>query len=217
MTDFEQLTMNCPKCGKEYEDFDGVGERRRAEHWIREWRERSKGFDILHGHYLTACQERDQARIESSKAIMESGERVLYFAEANEKLRAELEALRAPLPDAELAEIEKEFDQEYEQDSMKAEAYGGARVATLLRALRAERARVKVVEQQWRDLFDSSAAEQQRRFEREEETLALLSSCRPVVEAVLEFREAGWDTPQWHALLHEFRTMSLPTLPEPPK
>lgn len=22
---FEQPTMNCPKCGKEYEDFDGVG------------------------------------------------------------------------------------------------------------------------------------------------------------------------------------------------
>ncbi len=23
--DFEQSTMNCPRCDKEYEDFDGVG------------------------------------------------------------------------------------------------------------------------------------------------------------------------------------------------
>lgn len=25
MSEFEQPMMDCPKCGKEYEDFDGVG------------------------------------------------------------------------------------------------------------------------------------------------------------------------------------------------
>lgn len=136
---------------------------------------------------------------------------VTEVKEQNDMLRAELEALRAPLPDAELAEIEERHDigsnepedvnsDEYvEHDRAWSEAHNDR--GTLLRALRAERAGGVDKDLQWNRAYD-------RLIEESGHLRALLSSCRPVVEAVRAYQRTQAE-PERAAVL----SINIPRLP----
>lgn len=71
--------------------------RRRAEEWIRKWRERSDGYDQLYQHYLTANRERFEAQSEASISVIESAERIIFFSERADRIGARLDEAHAAL------------------------------------------------------------------------------------------------------------------------